>query len=74
MKKLPKGFEGMMQYEKGGIVTNPYTSEKTKLNSLELSIYDAIKGAEMFGLWNVVENGLDWFKKNNAKAYMILLD
>ena len=25
-------------------------------------------------LWNKVRKNLDWFRKNNAKAYMVLLD
>ena len=74
MNKLPKGFEGMMLYEKGGVVANPFTNKKAELNNIELSIYEAIKGAEMFEQWNIVENGIDWFKRNNAKAYMTLLD
>ena len=24
--------------------------------------------------WNKVRKGLDWFKRNNASAYMVLLD
>tara|TARA_R110001592_G_scaffold150456_1_gene376449 strand:- start:2059 stop:2352 length:294 start_codon:yes stop_codon:yes gene_type:complete len=26
------------------------------------------------GLWQNVRNGIGWFRKNNAKAYMVLLD
>ena len=48
-------------------------------------MYDFIVGAtlvyEMMGPWQgdpkVVKDlrkGLDWFRKNNAKAYMVLLD
>ena len=25
-------------------------------------------------LWDKVRNNLDWFRKNNAEAYMVLLD
>ena len=25
-------------------------------------------------LWRIVRKNLDWFRKNNAKAYMVLLD
>ena len=24
--------------------------------------------------WDIVRKNLDWFRKNNAKAYMVLLD
>ena len=50
-------------------------------------MYDLIKGAEMMisvGDWEdkkdreelieIIIKGLDWFKANNAKAYMVLLD
>ena len=87
----PKWFEGSV-YQKGAIVTNPFSKESYELNALELSIYDFIIGAnlslerhfDIYGepdkegkveaLYKELYKGLDWFKKNNAKAYMILLD
>jgi len=76
--------------QKGSEVRNPFSGETYKLNALELSLYDFIIGANMFleqAFENKVEpsrklekitkdlyKGLDWFKKHNAKAYMILLD
>ena len=85
----PKWFEGVV-YQKGTIVRNPFSGETYKLNALELSIYDFIIGANMFleqAFENKVEpndrtekitkdlyKGLDWFKSNNAEAYMVLLD
>ena len=88
-KQTPKWFTGVV-YHKGSTVKNPFSGEECKLNALELSIYDFIIGANMFlekAFANKVEpndkieritrdlyKGLDWFKVNNAKAYMILLD
>ena len=85
----PKWFEGIV-YQEGTTVRNPFSGETYKLNALELSIYDFIIGANMFleqAFENKVEpnkkiekitkdlyKGLDWFKVNNAKAYMVLLD
>ena len=85
----PKWFEGAV-YQQGTTVRNPFSGETYKLNALELSIYDFIIGANIFleqAFENKVEpndktekitrdlyKGLDWFKVNNVKAYMVLLD
>ena len=47
---------------------------------MELSMYDFVMGAtacmEMGLPCNVIElrKGFDWFRMNNAEAYMVLLD
>ena len=85
----PKWFDGVV-YKEGATVTNPFSGESYKLNALELSIYDFVMGANMLieeSFHNKVEpddrleritrdlyKGIDWFKDNNVKAYMILLD
>ena len=84
--KLPKWFDGEV-YDTGDTVTNPFSGEKYELTNVELSMYDLIMGCqlmmEMNGgifskrsirLQNDMRKGLDWFRKHNAKAYMILLD
>ena len=83
MKKqeLPKWFNGEL-YENGAEVTNPFSKEKYKLNSVELSIYDMIIGAQMVfnmgyrdkKLLKDWQKGLSWFRAHSAKAYMVLLD
>jgi hypothetical protein len=48
----------------------------------EFTRYQIVKQAEKHAdpndggdpMWDVVRDGLDWFRKNNAKAYMVLLD
>tara|TARA_Y100001938_G_scaffold143328_1_gene215947 strand:+ start:659 stop:907 length:249 start_codon:yes stop_codon:yes gene_type:complete len=78
-QKIPKWFNGQV-YKEGAEVTNRFGGESCYLNNIELSIYDFIIGASIImemGLDTDVENirkGLDWFRKNNAKAYMALLD
>ena len=80
-QQLPKWFEGELS-EEGAVVTNPFSGEKYELSRHELSMYDFIMGAQMAfesGLNNSkmvkdFQRGLDWFRKNNAKAYMVLLD
>ena len=80
-QKLPKWFEGDI-YEEGAIVRNRFSGEEYELNNIELSMYDLVMGcsimAEM-GQYNDkivtdLRKGLDWFRKNNSKAYMVLLD
>mgnify|MGYP003641979233 FL=1 len=89
MKKLttlPKWFNGTI-YEEGDTVTNPFSGAEYKLTNLELSMYDFIMGATMTlemagGVFNPnsvaiqkdLRKGLDWFRTNNGKAYMVLLD
>jgi len=84
MKKqeLPKWFRGEL-YEKGDTVRNRFSGDKYELNNVELSMYDFIIGStmvmEMAGGWQHTDvqelrKGLDWFRKNNAEAYMVLLD
>ena len=85
-QKLPKWFDGTI-YDAGDTIANPFSGEGYKLNAKELSMYDLIKGAEMLisvGDWeskterkeliDIILKGLDWFRENNSKAYMVLLD
>tara|TARA_R100001594_G_C3941880_1_gene240799 strand:+ start:416 stop:673 length:258 start_codon:yes stop_codon:yes gene_type:complete len=79
--KLPKWFDGVI-YEKGETVANQFSGEEIYLNAEELSMYDLIKGAEMVAMmsgWNdeyieLIQKGIKWMRKNNPKAYMVLLD
>ena len=74
IKDKPPFKGAIMLYDQGGIVKNPYSGETARLNALELSIYDTIKGCEMTQKYDEVERGLSWFQKFNSYAYMILLD
>ena len=81
--KLPKWFKGEL-YNEGDVVKNPFSGKEYKLNNVELSMYDFIIGSQMvfeMAPRTVTEQkvkdfqkGLDWFRKHNAKAYMVLLD
>ena len=81
--KLPKWFKGEL-YNEGDVVKNPFSGEECKLNNVELSVYDFIIGSQMvfeMAPQTVTEQkvkdfqkGLDWFRKHNAEAYMVLLD
>lgn len=71
--KLPKWFNGTV-YDKGEIVTNPFSGESYELNAEELSMYDLIMGSQVVEEYNLTRKGLDWFRKANPRAYMVLLD
>jgi len=80
--KLPKWFEGEL-YEEGTTVKNRFSGEEYKLNAMELSMYDFVMGATIvaeMGMFNEsqdvknLKKGLEWFRENNNKAYMVLLD
>ena len=81
-QKLPKWFNGEL-YEEGAEVTNRFGGDSCYLNNVELSMYDFVIGSsilmEMSGGYkhtnvNELRKGLDWFRKNNPEAYMVLLD
>ena len=78
-QKLPKWFNGEL-YKNGGTVQNRFSGEEYELNAMELSIYDFVIGARIvteMGLDTDIASlrkGLDWFRMNNAEAYMVLLD
>ena len=81
-QELPKWFNGEL-YEDGATVQNRFSGEEYELNNIELSMYDFVIGStivlEMAGGYkhtdvSLLRKGLDWFRKNNPQAYMILLD
>ena len=66
---------------------NRFTGESIKLTKEEAIIHDRIfinelgatledkeLGYGVSKLWDKVRKDLDYFRKNNAKAYMVLLD
>ena len=83
-QKLPKWFRGEL-YEEGAVVQNRFGGGEIELNNIELSMYDFVIGSsilmEMSGDdgyeytdVDLLRKGLDWFRKNNSEAYMVLLD
>jgi hypothetical protein len=85
-QKLPKWFTGEC-YTQGAEVTNRFGGDSCYLNNIELSMYDFIMGATMVvemrgdykslmdaSMITDLRKGLDWFRKNNPSAYMVLLD
>ena len=80
-QELPEWFNGEL-YEKGDVVRNRFSGESYELTAEELSMYDFIMGANQLmelGMYapktvDDVRKGLNWFRKNNVEAYMVLLD
>jgi len=67
--------------------SNRFTGESIELTKEESIKHDEIFLHEMMAtiedkelgtggskLWDKVRKNLDWFRRNNAKAYMVLLD
>ena len=62
-------------------VSNIFTGEAVMLPADAVAVYDVLMGyqmlAEKSGLeehWQIVRDGLDWFRKHEPRAYMVLLD
>mgnify|MGYP001361395121 FL=1 len=55
-------------------VRNRFGGESCTLPAFAIAVYDVILGAEMFGDYKSVRQGLDWFAKHFTKEYMVLLD
>lgn len=75
MKTAAQLFPGIDIYPEEKItLANRFTGETVEVTGEEASVYDMIIGAEMFGMWKDVRKGLDWFRRKNPEAYMVLLD
>jgi len=80
-QKLPKWFAGEL-YVEGAKVKNRFSGDTCYLNNVELSMYDFIMGATQMmemgmhsdSMITDLRKGLDWFRKNNSRVYMVLLD
>lgn len=82
--KFPYDMEQVTFLEEGHEmleIENPFTKEKYRLTPVEESVYSMIMGAQFMPgyetnnkLIQIVRDGLNWFRDNNAKAYMTLLD
>ncbi|HAT65153.1 MAG TPA: hypothetical protein DCS66_11215 [Flavobacteriaceae bacterium] len=71
-RKIPKGLEIL---DKEPVeVANPYSGEKVMLQPDAVAVYDWIKGSEVLQQYKAVRKGLDWFRKHEPDAYMVLLD
>ena len=87
MLDLSYMFKDMTNTERTEERKNRFTGESIMLTKEEAAKHDAIFINELaatledkqlgYGaskLWDKVRADLDWFRKHNAKAYMVLLD
>ena len=80
-QKLPQWFNGVL-YTKGDSVTNPFSGDSIDLTAEELSMYDLVIGAQYMleikgydeKIIKDMSKATSWFRINNSKAYMVLLD
>ena len=80
-------FKDMTKTERTHERQNRFNGESVMLTEKEAKIHDGIFLAEIMATledkklghgaskhWQTMRDGLDWFMKHNAKAYMVLLD
>ena len=71
---LPKWFNGIL-YTDGAMVMNRFSHESIELTASELSMYDYIMGCTVLNKYDATFNkAMNWFRRANPDAYMVLLD
>jgi len=70
--KLP--YKDIFVGEVSEFITNPFSGQGIMLSPEEVAVYDTLKGCEIFGDYDRLRKGINWFMNNNAEAYMVLLD
>ena len=74
-KTINELFPGIMVLDDSPVsVENPFSGASIMLNPEEVAVYDYLKGCELIGDYKGLQKGIDWFMRNNAEAYMVLLD
>ena len=76
-KKVKVPFEDAdynLDGEKDVTIENRFGGEKATVPGYAAAVYDVIIGAEVTKRYDLVQKGLDWFKKYFPKQYMVLLD
>jgi len=68
-------FPGIAIYDTENVVVkNTFSGEGISLTPEEVAVYDYLKGCELMGDYKNLRKCLDWFRRNNSEAYMVLLD
>ena len=84
---IPISEEQLKEIERTEERKNRFNGESVMLTKEEARRHDCIFLAEIMATindktvgegnskhWQIMRDHLDWFRKNNAKAYMVLLD
>jgi len=74
MDKIPESFRGLSVGSKPEVIQNRFSGESVELDPIAVAMYDAIMGAERLELYDMMQEGLAWFRKHHPKAFMTLLD
>tara|TARA_R110002126_G_scaffold749_1_gene4713 strand:- start:106 stop:330 length:225 start_codon:yes stop_codon:yes gene_type:complete len=74
MDKIPESFRGLSVGSKPEVIQNRFSGESVELDPIAVAMYDAIMGAERLELYDMMQEGLAWFRKYHPKAFMTLLD
>ena len=74
MNKIPESFRGLQVGSKPEVIRNRFSGDEVELEPIAVAMYDAIMGAERLELYDMMQEGLTWFRKYHPKAYMTLLD
>ena len=72
--KIPESFRGLSVGAKPEVIQNRFSGESVELDPVAVAMYDAIMGAERLELYDMMQEGLAWFRKYHPKAFMTLLD
>ena len=71
-REIPKGLEIL---DKEPVeISNPYSGEKVTLQPDAVAVYDWVRGCEIMQEYTDMRTGIEWFRKHEPKAYMVLLD
>ena len=74
VNKIPESFRGLSVGAKPEVIQNRFSGESVELDPVAVAMYDAIMGAERLELYDMMQEGLAWFRKYHPKAFMTLLD
>ena len=75
--KIPKPFNECFfgkEPTKEMTLTNRFSGETATVPAFAVAIYDTIIVAEQTQNYDLMQKGLNWYRKYFAKQYMILLD
>ena len=74
---IPKPFDECFfgsEPTKEVTLTNRFSGQTATVPAFAVAIYDTILGAEHTQNYDLMQKGLNWYRKYFAELYMILLD
>ena len=74
---IPKPFDECFfgkEPTKEMTLTNRFSGQSATVPAFAVAIYDTILGAEHTQNYDLMQKGLNWYRKYFAKQYMTLLD